>query len=299
VRAPWAVFAGAIAIFLAAALWPLPDPPVGEVAAPPAIPAIPAVRATVADRESTLASLTKRNIFSANGAFWLAPPEPDAVADNGAPGSGGDRSAPPMPIPVITQSDPIPPDLKPALDNLRLAGVRINPAGVAFAMFVCASDLTTMIQRTAGEEFVDKQNPQAPWRIIDIDTTHDRVTVERSGKRVSLALYANEPIPVVVAPPPAPVPATSPAPKFQIERASEADVVRDLRAAGVDEKDIAALTELLRKDPEAFARAQAEALGAPAQEAPTGIGEVFKFMQQAKESKDAPGANPPTPPPPN
>ncbi len=297
--APWAILAISIVFLLAAALWPLPLPPAPESVQLPSIPRATALRTPIAERERTLASLTVRNVFASKGEFWLAAPKPDELTPEGAV-AGTDPGAPPSaPVPVLTKADPIPQDIKPAFENLKLVGVRFDRAGEPVAMIARVSDLTTMFQRSTGEEFVDDAHPQAPWRVIEIDAVYDRVILERAGKRVSLALYTNEPVPVVVVPPPVVVhpPPGAPGAQRVVVRATEADIIRDLRAAGIDEKEIAALTELLRKDPEAFARAQAETSAVPGSDKATGIGEVFKLMQDAAAQKNNPPAHQPTTPP--
>ena len=303
-RAPWIVLALAAGLLVLALVWPMPSPPVGESVTPPSVPRISERRTPVADRERILAALTTENIFAKDGRFWLAevPPTTDG-APGTDPGGVGQAGAPTAPVAVLSSTDPLPMDIKPAVDNLRLVGIYTGTEGAPIAMFALASNLSApTIQCTAGETFTDEKNPQAPWRVVEIDAVHDRVVLERIGKHVSLALYANEPIPVVEVPPPpaAQIPPDTSRPGVEVVRATEADILRDLRAAGIDEKDIAALTELIRKDPEAFARAQGATPGAPAQDQPSGLGEVLKLMQQASEKKDAPPPPdpPPSPPPP-
>jgi hypothetical protein len=303
-RAPAIALLCGIALVAGAVVAPLAHPPVPDPITPPQAPRITLGRMSVADRERALASLTARNLFSVDGRFWTAPEPTIADEQAGSDGVPGPAGGAPVALPVgapplvLTNAAEMPPDIKAAFENLRLIGVRSGSAGVPVALIALVTNLTAIREHAVGSEFIDEKFAQAAWRIVGIDTARDRVELERAGKRVSLALYPAEPIPVPRAPE-ATAPDGAPATGVAVVSATPDQVARELREAGVTDAEIAELLRLMKEDPAAFAAAQAASADAKAAEKadePEGLGAVLELMRSASEKKkgDAP---PPADPP--
>lgn len=298
-----ALLAGA-ALVVGAAVWPLAEPPAVEPIAPPSVPTVASHRLTVADRERALGALEVRNLFSIDGRFWAAPvaeappPEqdPGAQAPNAAtPGQPNEGAA----APIITSAAEMPADIKAAFENLELRGIRTDGHGELIAMisFIASANRLAAVDVRSGEEFSDEKHAQAKWRVVSIDTRRDRVVLERIGKRVSLAMYPAEPVPVDITPDAA-TPEGDPArPSVAVTTATPEQVVADLRAAGVDEQEIALLMRMVRENPDAVAAAAAARPAEnPAQSAaPTGLEAVTELMRSVGKKKE----EAPKPPPPD
>jgi len=307
-QVPWVVLVACIGLAVGAAVWPLPSPDAAQPILPDAIPRVAPVRADVADRERTLAALTARNLFAADGRAWLAPPMAEAD-DTGEPGDTTDstvkraKSAKANAV-IITNPADAPAGMQPALANLLLVGVRVDPSGTPVAMISFASnpDRPVAKEYRAGDEFIDDKAPASAWRVVEVDPVRDRVTLDRAGVRFGISLYSGEPAPAPEASAApktdgvAAVPAAPPA--VEVVRMSREDIIAQLRAEGITEQEIAELMKMAEADPEAFA-AMTKANAAPE---PEGLGSVFQLMQQASERKAAPPekdppAVPPPPPP--
>jgi hypothetical protein len=294
-----------MALVVAAVVWPLEKPSESPALEPLRVMRITPGRLTVADRERALASLTAKNPFSADGRFWAAPPgdiaDGDGAPDGDAPGGSGPGGAPAnpanLPVPaVLANAAEMPADIRPAFENLRLIGVRSGADAEPIAIIALVSNLQVVREHAVGSEFVDDKFAQTSWRIVGIDIARDRVVLERSGKRVSLALYPAEPIPVAAAPEAA-APEASAATAPQVVGATPDEVARELREAGITDAEIAELMRLMEQDPAAFAAARAAAdTRAGKKDEPEGLGAVLELMRSATEKKkdDAP---PPTDPP--
>ena len=310
---PVAALSGAVVLIACAALWPLATPGAQDPIEPQPVPRVTSSRVAVGDREAALAMLTRKNPFAIDGRFWIAPPvavadggdEPESGAASGGGGGGGSPGAGERPgvagTPILARAEEMPADIKPAFENLELRGVRTGPdgAGVAMISFVQSPTRPLSTEYRVGEEFSDEKFPQARWYVESIDVVRDRVVLERTGKRVSLALYPAEPVPVVVVPEAEPAGAEV-APSVLVVGATREQIVADLREAGVDDQEIVRLMRLLEADPAAFAAAQAQQLEAPkgAESAPAGLDAVMRLMQGVEKKKDAPPATDPPPPPP-
>lgn len=304
---PMAALVGAVALVAGAALWPLATPESQESIEPAPVPRVKTSRIGVGDREAALATLTTKNPFSIDGKFWIAAPvgvaDVEDASDHGAPsttGGGGANEVRPTGSgpPILARAEEMPADIRPAFENLKLIGVRTDAAGESVAMIVTVQNLMLVREQRAGSELLDEKFPQAKWVVESIDELRDRVVLERAGKRVSLALYPAEPVPVVVVAPEAEAGTTEQATRVQVVGATRAQIVDDLRDAGVDDQEIARLMRLLEADPAAFAAAQEASAPPKAEETPpAGLDAVMRLMQGVEKKKDATPATDPPPPP--
>lgn len=296
-----ALLAGA-ALVVGAAVWPLAEPPAVEPIAPPSVPTVASHRLTVADRERALGALETRNLFSIDGRFWSAPvaeapPEQDPAASAPDAAGAGQPNAVAA-TPIITSAAEMPADIKAAFENLELRGIRTDGHGDSVAMisFIASANRLAAVDVRSGEEFSDEKHAQAKWRVVSIDTNRDRVVLERIGRRVSLAMYPAEPVPVEITPEEATAEGDPARPSVAVTSATPEQVVADLRAAGVDEQEIALLMRLVRENPEAVAAAAA---ARPAEDpakpaAPAGLEAVTELMRSVgKKQEEAPQPPPP------
>lgn len=272
------VGAGAFVAYML--LRPLPSVPDVMGEQPVALPPVVNVDVPTDARRDRIAALTRQNPFHASREAWAirepAPLNPDGSPASGAPGAGGTAAlaggtSTPANIDGrsinVTDNASLPDDVKTALTGLMLRAVfeqakdqpralisRVHAGPNPFAADVFAP----------GDEFEDKQHPQAKWRVEGIDVPGRRVILSRSGVNAALELYPAYTRPdraaaaAAASVPPAPVVPT-------IVARSENEARADLISGGLTEAEADRLLELARLSPDqATVQAALDALAAGA-----------------------------------
>lgn len=271
------VGAGAFVAYML--LRPLPSVPDVMAQQPVALPPVVNVDVPTTARRDRIAALTKQNPFHASREAWAirepAPLNPDGSPASGASGAGGPgalagSTSTPAHIDGrsinVTDNASLPDDVKTALTGLMLRGVfeqakdqpralisRVHAGPNPFAADVFAP----------GDEFEDKQHPQAKWRVEGIDVPGRRVILSRSGVNAALELYPAYARPDRAA---AAADAAPPAPVVPVVVArSENEARADLISGGLTEAEADRLLELARLAPDqAVVQAALDALAAGA-----------------------------------
>lgn len=302
----WTTRIGLIFLALAFSWWiftalrPLPAPVfVDDLAAisPPSPAADDA--AGVERRREILSRLNRENLFDAERMAWTmraeAPPESPqqapAAQPTAAPGAAAESIAGKKLI--VTGPDSIPEDVKQALTGLALRGIFLppgsqEPAALISRVHAGTNPLASDVFR-AGDEFEDKQHPQAKWKVMAVDAPRRRVILQRSNINVALRLYATgaPAAPLSAAPEP-----ESPKSPVLVARTRD-EVEADLRAANLSEEQIRRLLQLAEMtDDEARASIALEemARAKPPEEVqqqtgrrapPPGLEAIARLLQQA------------------
>jgi hypothetical protein len=310
----WA-WRGALALLAVAGAWlvfvavrPLPVPAADAVEGD-AVPMLSVPRPTDEandHRRALLAKLSSVNLFDAERESWSTRAQDgsgvDPVAGGGKPGhrtkggklpdAKGQQAAGEGAPSVIVRGDALPEDMKQAIAGLALRAVFADGRGKPVAMIsrVFAGPNPFLADPfSAGDEFEDKQFPQAKWRVESVEVAERRVVLSRGGVTTALELY-----PLVAAPKPAPEPAAAvPAGPEVIVRSanearadlisgglSEADADRLLLLAGMSEDDAATQARL---DDLAAASAATADPNKPAKRKgpPPGMESIIKLMREA------------------
>jgi hypothetical protein len=259
-------------------LRPLPSVPDVMAQDPLVLPPVVNIDVPTTARRDRIAALTRQNPFHASRDAWAirepAPLNPDGSPASGAPGAGGTgalagNTSTPANIDGrsinVTDNASLPDDVKTALTGLMLRAVfeqakdqpralisRVHAGPNPFAADVFAP----------GDEFEDKQHPQAKWRVEGIDVPGRRVILSRSGVNAALELY-----PAYARPDRAAAAAAAPAaPVVPVVVArSENEARADLISGGLTEAEADRLLELARLGPDqATVQAALDALAAGA-----------------------------------
>ncbi len=288
--------AGAVAVsagwLVYVAVRPLPESDIAEAAQVPPRVVVPERAATVGERERLLAKLTEGNAFAFKRKAWSG--GTPVAADPTAPAT--DPSVPVAGEAKVTAEQTVPPDIKPAFDNLRLVGLFESVGKPAMMIsFVQGDDPAKSYVFRVNEEIADKAHPGAAWKVLAINLEQKSAVLSRAGHSVELRMFKNVPAPVVAAKPGVPAPVPEPT----LVRQTRAEIIAKLREAKISEADVAAMIAELGPDPdapptgEATAKAIEQALAPKAGEngaasgAPAGLEEVLKMMAKRP---GAPGA---------
>lgn len=284
--------------FLYALLRPLESPEASDAVQTPPRVELLARSSDIGARQGLLAGLTAENVFSHKRRAWstgtpVAASEPGAGGE-AAPGTDADTA--------LAPEAAVPPDLKPAYDNLRLVGLfEIAGKPAVMVTFAQGADPSKAKTYRVGEEFIDAAHPSPAWKVMGVDLARKSAVLSRGGRQVELRMFAN--VPTVAAEPVKPGSA-APAPAPTVVPSTRAEVLAKLREAKISEADIAVLMKDLGPDPEEASAADATAralekvlkpadgaapdgAGAP----PAGLEEVLRMMAQRRK----PGGAPPTP----
>lgn len=318
----WITRAGA-ALAVGAALWlalavvkPISSAERVEEPPPPPIPSFESPPVERWDRREVLARLGGVNLFDAEREAWSARPRERAADGEAKPGEP--KPAPPPAAGtlstsiggqsvLVTKAEALPEDVKTALTGLMLRGIYVPPgAGEPVAMISRVhggpNPMLSDVFRP-GDEFEDKQHPQAKWRLIAIDQPGRRVVLQRGGINAVLSLYARAASTVA--------PGASAEPKkagATIIVQTRGEIASSLREARVSEEEIARLLELAAMSPEeASASAKIAALAKAAKDQakdqkpgrrspPPGLEAIAKLLQQAPQT--TPEVEPPAEVPP-
>lgn len=277
----------------------------------PAIPALPDLalhRATIDERADRLARLATHNPFDDEHAFWVQKVA-DAPDDDAPEPSPRDIQPPPRQIqdiieqarasePVrLTAEEDLSDNVKKARDNLELRGLFVDRAGTPVAMigYKQSKNRGSTLPSRPGESFVDPSNNQAPWVLARIETGARRVVLVRSGNTIALDLYPDAPF-VARTDPDRPVSTYTPSEGTPtIEARTRDEIVADLRAGQVSERDILAVLQLMDIPAEGIETPvtivnQPEPLDPEAVEeattgAPGGLEDLLKFMAEGNERR--------------
>lgn len=308
-----ALIALASAWLLFAAVRPLPTPDPIESDHPPPIPSVGQHAPSLDARREALARLGGVNLFDAERETWSArrrddPKSADATkpAETKPPPAGTQGTSIGGQTIQVTKAEALPEDVKLALTGLALRGIYTAPAAttpVALISRVHAGPNPLLSDAFhEGDEFEDKQHPQAKWKVVAIDAAGRRVILQRGGINAVLSLYAASA--AVASEPAKPTDAAKPlGPTINLQTKEQVEAA--LRAANVSEEEIKRLLSLAEMAPEeAATAAKLEALARAEKEAPNdqkpgrrsppaGLEAIAKLLQQApKPPEDAP------PPPP-
>jgi hypothetical protein len=301
----------AAAALLVSTLRPLPKPDGVEALAPAAAPPPPALGGELASRERRLTTLSGAgNIFAADRRPWPADaPDPEAIAEVEPESQPPDR--PPQ---VAQRNEP------PAIEEIRLTDQPTAAATQSIEKLSLRGVLASGGRRLAmiaggvprqrddvelyreGDVFL-----KDTWRVIRIDSKHDRVILEHLGQGDVLALSMYD-SPFAAAPQAASDDGTT------VVRATEFEARREMLDAGVERSDVDDLMEMVARlergeDVEAEPDEQEPAVAAtpeePAaepgtrrapQEMPAGMAELLKaMMQDAARSRGAERRDEPAP----
>ncbi|GAB4515833.1 MAG: hypothetical protein Tsb0013_20400 [Phycisphaerales bacterium] len=222
----------------------------------------PAVRldrslASVDERADRLALIGRVNRFDDQLAFWSRAVAQRSVDDTSGNTNANqrdtttpDRILPDIP-PVangaeiaLTADEDLPDDVRNARKNLELKGMYLDPARTPVAMIgYVARDRGSTIPRRPGDHFTDPAHDQSPWVVARVDFERARVVLVRSGATVALELFPAGQRPQSASSRAAPYESAPGTPSIQARTRDE--IVRDLRDAGVAERDILAAIQLM------------------------------------------------------
>lgn len=306
-----ALIALALAWLLFTAWRPLPAPDAVESDRLPPIPSVEQHASSLDSRREALARLGGVNLFDAERETWSArkrndPKSADATkpAEIKPPPAGTQSTSVGGQTVQVTKADALPEDIKLALTGLALRGIYTPPSAttpVALISRVHAGPNPLLSDAfNAGDEFEDKQHPQAKWKVVAIDGVEKRVILQRAGINAVLPLYAasaaaNESAKTTDVPKP-----LGPTISLQTKEQIEAS----LREANVSDEEIKRLLSFAEMDPDqAAAAAKLEALARTEKEAPKdqkpgrrapppGLEAIAKLLQQAPKP---PEEEPPPP----
>lgn len=323
----WITRAG-VALAVGAALWlafaafnPMSSAERVEGPPPPPIPSFESPPVEREDRREVFARLGGVNLFDAEREAWSARPRERTADGEAMPGET--KPAPPPAAGtqatsiggqsvLVTKAESLPEDVKAALTGLALRGIYVPPR---------ATEPVAMISRVhggpnpmlsdvfrSGDEFEDKQHPQAKWRLIAIDQPGRRVILQRGGINAVLSLYASAASPSIAS-------SSSPEASTEAKKLGATIVVQtkeeiesSLREAKVSEEEVKRLLELAAMSPEeAAASAKIAALAKAAKDQakdqkpgrrapPPGLEAIAKLLQQPP--KPPPDVEPPAESPP-
>lgn len=293
--------------------------PIAEAAAAPRVPAIPALPDTTRpteQRRDLLSRLSAPNLFDAEREPWSARSEA-VSSDNPAAGDASDdarsnrrrggsaRTADAGGNPPgVTRADALPDDVKQALAGLMLRAVFVNSEGKPVAMISRVFSGTNPFLADPyqpGDEFEDKQFPQAKWVVEEIDVSARRVVLSRNGTTTSLELYpASAAAKPEAAKPTAAEPAALPKVVSRSANEARADLIsaglspeeadRVLQLSAMNEGDAqtqAKLDALIKQTEGASDAAQAKKRRGP----PPGMENIIKMLRESnKPSDDQPPA---------
>lgn len=264
------------------------------------LPAMKDESPSVESRRGVVDQLAVDNIFAHGRKAWTQPAAAESTDQAVATAEPAERERPSPGKPRPSRGGDVPDDVKKALEALALKQIYSRRDGelVARISFIKSQEPEATIPVCVNEEFKDAQNPGAPWKVIAIDRVANRVTLQRGGHKVTLSVFGAEPIEEPADAPHAaavPTPAVDP----QVTTISRDQILSELRAANVSDADIAALVELLDKNPALITEAapQAPATTEHKPGPPPGLEGVMRMMGQ-QQKKAAAAKAPPAPPAP-
>lgn len=272
---PLALLLVSLLVLAWSAIRPLPRAGVGADDIGPEVPRVPEIPGRDGDmarRSDVLARLGADNIFAHRRRAW---PSMSEVAD----GAGTDSSGAGSPGNVVANpGHDVPPDIRPALDNILLKGVfdsRGTP-GILIS-FIQGDEPGKHHTHRVGDQFVDKAFPTPAWKVVAIQPDFRRAVLSRGGRQVELRMFRNLPsLAQAAVQRPEPVVVTQ----------SLDEIAAKLREAKIPEDQIARL--LARMDTESApapvaAAPEAGGAGTPSSDgvdasAPTGLEEILRLM---------------------
>ncbi|MBL8745544.1 MAG: hypothetical protein JNK58_04215 [Phycisphaerae bacterium] len=298
-------------------LWrPLDGTDRSESERPPTIPSLELASEAPNSRRELLARIGDVNLFDAEREAWSPrrrdePKNPQSAetAEARKPPAAGTQTATIAGQTVqVTKAEALPEDVKAALTGLALRGIYTPPsssAPIALISRVHAGPNPLVSDAfRAGDEFEDKQYPQAKWKVIAIDAVGKRVILQRAGINAVLPLYASSTLAsesVGKAPGAAKPAGTS------ITLQSRQEVEAALREAKLGDEEIQTLLRLAEMEPdaaaaaaklEAIARAEKNAPKDPAagrRPPPPGLEAIAKMLQQTPKGLSDQDNPPPEP----
>lgn len=280
------MFAGAALAWLGfAAVRPLPRaaPSAGE--AIPSVPIVSMPAATAAERREMLALLGSENLFDAEREAWSGrraaaetPMEGEGAAEKKPAATGGETTIVAGQAVPVTKPAALPEDVKQALTGLALRGVYAPKGDGQYVALISRvhggpNPLLSDAFR-AGDEFEDKQHPQAKWKVVAIDGPGRRVVLQRGGVNAVLEMYVQS----ASAPKPA-EPAAPAKPAVSVVAQTKEEIEAALRGAKFSEEKVARLMELAAMEPDQAAAAAA----------------LAALARSEKEAQAKPGKRPPPP----
>lgn len=303
--ARWTARAGAALIVIAlgllvfTALRPLPAPAFLPPDSPPAIPSVAPIDPAFDHRREQLARLGAENLFDAEREPWSgrrAESTPDAAPD--APQAKPTSTTSTTQASIngqsvqVTRAEALPDDIKTALTGLAFRGLYTPPGTdqpVALISRVHGGPNPLVADPfRVGDEFEDKQHPQAKWRVIAIDVQQRRVILQRNGVNAALVLYTAGPVAgAPSAEAPEPEAATPAVPTLTIQTVDE--IKAALRESKFSDEEIDRLLKLAEMSPDdAAASAKIAALAEAAKKAnttgrrppPPGLEGLTRLLQQ-------------------
>lgn len=321
---------GALLVLAAAVVWfayviarPMPAPLAADVSVD-AVPTIPGPRApdeSTDRRRGLLAQLSSANLFDAQREAWSSQGQPRAETEQAEPrrpghhpgkerapgGKGQPASASGSPA-AIVRGDALPDDVKQAVAGLALRAVFADAKGKPVAMIsrVFASQNPFVADAfVAGDEFEDKQFPQAKWKVEAVELAARRVILSRGGVTTAIELYPSVSIPKPAATEPAAAAPTAAVVPEVISR-SPNEARADLISGGMSAADADRLLELVKlpqEDAATQARLDELAASSAAAEAgkptkrkgpPPGMEGIIKLMREAANpAEEKPPETPP------